>query len=95
MTKERGSEKLLAQLFGGQDASPEALSRAVGEVRAAGFIIDSWWWRGQPRIEAISAKLRVDRNSLGTMVEQLAGLHSAEQQVSLEVCTGWNTCRAS
>jgi hypothetical protein len=85
MAKERGSERLLTQLFAGRHPSPEALGRAVAEAKAAGFLIERWWWKGQPAIDWIKATLRVDRESLGATVEGLAGLHSAEQQVNLEV----------
>jgi hypothetical protein len=85
MAKERGSERLLAQLFAGRRPSPEALGRAVTEAKAAGFTIVRWWELGQPGPDWIKATLRVDRESLGATVEGLAALHSAEQQVSLEV----------
>jgi hypothetical protein len=57
----------------------------VSEARAAGVIIDGWWIRGQPAIDWIRARLRVDRESLGSTVETLASLHSVEQQVNLVV----------
>ena len=85
MVKERGSERLLTQLFASRHASPEALGRAVTEAKAAGILVDRWWQKGQPGIDWIKATLRVDRESLGSTLEGLVALHSAEQQVNLEV----------
>ena len=82
--KVRGSEKLLAQLFG-ESLSEKQISRAVEEARATGLRIVRWWWFGQPAIDQIIATLQVDRPSLGPTVERLAGMHSGAMQVNLDV----------
>jgi hypothetical protein len=82
--KVRGSEKLLAQLFG-ESLSEKQIRSAVDEARASGLRIVRWWWYGQPAIDQIVATLQVDRPSLGPTVERLAGMHSGAMQVNLDV----------
>jgi hypothetical protein len=82
--KERGSDELLAQLFGEQ-VSEQQLREAVVDAREAGLKIVRWWWFGQPAIDQIIATFQVDRASLGSTVEQMASMQSNETQVNLEV----------
>ncbi len=82
--KERGSDKLLARLFG-EAASEEQLGKAVAEARDAGYRITRWWWYGQPAIEQINATLQVEAEAAGATAASLVQSHSSAAQINFDV----------
>lgn len=65
---ERGSEKLLAELFGGAGSvSEEAVAEAFGlKVDKAKLL--AWWIRGQPRPDWFFGKFQVPIKEIGPAV---------------------------
>ena len=86
MAAERGSDKILSQLFG--DAAPadrEGLARAVTAARESGLRVVRWWWRGQPAIDLIRAQLDVRPEEAGGVAQGLVGLHGPGAGLAVEV----------
>ena len=83
--KKRGSDKLVANLFGGAKISKSQLAKAVSSAQTSGLQIKRWWWYGQPQIDSIIASLDVAPSEVGATVESLTRLHSSAVQVGLEI----------
>jgi hypothetical protein len=86
MAAQRGSDKILGQLFG--DAAPtdrDGLARAVAAAREGGLRVVRWWWKGQPAIDSIRAQLDVGPEEAGGVAQALVGLHAPGAGLAVEV----------
>ena len=82
---ERGSEKLLRQLFGGEGpVTHESLAESVKAAQAE-FKFKRWWVLGQPVVDRITAVFEVKPEQLGTTVEQIASAHGQHTSIGCEV----------
>ncbi len=83
--EERGSEKLLRQLFGAEGpVTHESLAKSVKAAQAR-FKFKRWWVLGQPVVDRITAVMEVEPEKLGTTVEQIAGMHGEHASIGCEV----------
>jgi len=73
--EERGSAKLMAMIGTKGELTEAAMAKALG-VTASQFVIDRWWWKGQPKPDIIWATLRVKPEFVGNLAGKLilAGL---------------------
>ena len=67
--EQRGSAKLMALIGSKGELNEAALAKALG-VTASQFIIDRWWWKGQPRPDIFWAALRVKPDQVGSLASQ-------------------------
>jgi hypothetical protein len=74
--KDRGSEKMMEELFGGRPPQLDRgeLRRLVGAaLEKPGVKLIDWWWFGQPAIDGVFGKFEVPARSLGDAVRDMAG----------------------
>lgn len=71
MSEERGSEKLLQELFGGAAPASEAeVARAFGiQVERAKIL--GWWIRGQPKPDWFHGKFQVTIDDVGPAIASI------------------------
>jgi hypothetical protein len=81
---ERGSEKVLQQLFGGTAVDGKQLASAVAQASSSGLKLERWWWKGQPHPDLIRAVVTIPPAEVGPVIAQLVSFHSELNQVSLE-----------
>ena len=83
--EERGSEKLLRQMFGAEGpVTHESLAESVKAAQAE-YKIKSWWIRGQPIPDHLMAIFDVEPAQLGTTVQKIAGMHGQQTAIGCEV----------
>lgn len=78
MEEQRGSEKLLQQLFGAEgNVSHESLSEALKAAREE-FMLRRWIVIGQPAPDQISATIDVEVGRAGTVLQQIINLQNPQ-----------------
>jgi hypothetical protein len=82
---ERGSGKVLGQIFGEATVSRQQLAEAIEQASASGLRLERWWWKGQPHPDWFKAVVRVGPEEISNTLSQLISIHSDVNQLSLEV----------
>jgi plasmid maintenance system antidote protein VapI len=72
MANLRGSEKLIRERFGEPAViSEDDVAKIMKIVDRDDIVLERWWWKGQPAIDALAGTISVPRQQVGEVINSL------------------------
>ncbi len=81
---ERGSQKLLEQLFGAGMTSSAEMAEGTLAAGGSNYRLLYWWWKGTPIPDEIFAKVLIERDQAPELVKQFMSNKAMQVNVALQ-----------